>query len=240
MAGLVPAIHEAGPQLQQYVRLLFCCTSSWMRGSSPRMTLPVGRTQFVFTFQTAQPTLRRPVSLRRRVRRRLGEDPLRPEKEPRARGTPGAQLDPRASTPRDIEACRSPCARLSLWFERRRSMPQVRQTQGVPRAVFNRLAPHPPRWSAPPREGETCCVTLHRLWAQALGGAPVTGAMSTYRPSRAPGMRIGPPEEARLGPPGPGAASPTPRVMTPATAPRPASGDADQTPLGNGGGMHCE
>ena len=32
--------------------------------------------------------------------------------------------DPRASTPRDIEACRSPL------------MPQVRQTQGVPRAVF--------------------------------------------------------------------------------------------------------
>jgi len=31
--------------------------------------------------------------------------------------------------------------------------PQVRQTQGVPRAVFNRSAPHRPRWtflSGPP------------------------------------------------------------------------------------------
>src|SRR4029079_17327991 len=27
------------------------------------------------------------------------------------------------------------------------------------RARCFRLAPHPPRWSAPPREGETCCVT---------------------------------------------------------------------------------
>jgi len=54
------------------------------------------------------------------------------------------------------------------------------------RARCFRLAPHPPRWSAPPREGETCCVTLHRLWTQALGGTPVTGALSAYRPSRPP------------------------------------------------------
>jgi hypothetical protein len=31
-----------------------------------------------------------------------------PEKKPRARGTPRGPMDPRASTPRDIEACRSP------------------------------------------------------------------------------------------------------------------------------------
>ena len=110
-----------------------------------------------------KPKLRRPVSLRRRGRRRLWEDPQRPEEEPRARGTPGVQKDPRASTPRDIEACRSPCASpFALVRAKRQSVPQVRQTQGVPRAVFNRLAPHPPRWSFLPCEGETCCMTSHR------------------------------------------------------------------------------
>jgi hypothetical protein len=79
--------------------------------------------------------------------------------QPRARGTPGVQLDPRASTPRDIEACRSPvCSPCALVRAKRQSVPQVRQTQGVPRACL-RLAPHPPRWSDLPREGETCCVT---------------------------------------------------------------------------------
>jgi hypothetical protein len=91
----------------------------------------------------------RPVSLRRRVRRRLWGDPLRPEKEPRARGTPGVQLDPRASTPRDIEACRSPvCLPACSGSSKGQGVPQVRQTLGVPRAVFNRLAPRPPRWSS--------------------------------------------------------------------------------------------
>jgi hypothetical protein len=56
-------------------------------------------------------------------------------REPRARGTPGVPMDPRASTPRDIEACRVFCARLRS-VELRRGKPQVRQTQGVPRAVF--------------------------------------------------------------------------------------------------------
>src|SRR5262249_8200559 len=41
--------------------------------------------------------------------------------QPRARGTPGVQVDPRASTPRDIEARRSPALHLLLWFERGRS-----------------------------------------------------------------------------------------------------------------------
>lgn len=145
-------------------------------------------------------------------------------------------MDPRASTPRDIEACRSPYvpAARSASSETA-SVPQVRQTQGVPRAVFNRLAPHPPRWS-PSREGETCCVTLHRFWAQALGGAPVTGASSAYRPSRAPGVRTARRKQRGLGR---RAFAPHLRceVILPATAPRPASGDADQTPLRHRGGI---
>ena len=150
-------------------------------------------TQFRFTFQTARlrrrlrrAKLRRPVSLRRRVRRRVREDPHRPEEEPRARGTPGVQLDPRASTPRDIEACRSPVCSPSALV---RAIGKACRKSAKPkasRARCFRLAPHPPRWSAPPREGETYCVTLHRLWAQALGGTPVTGALSAYRPSRPP------------------------------------------------------
>jgi hypothetical protein len=36
IAGLDPAIHEAAPPERQYG--FACCSSSWMRGSSPRMT----------------------------------------------------------------------------------------------------------------------------------------------------------------------------------------------------------
>jgi len=46
------------------------------------------------------------------------------EKEPRVRGTLRVQTDPRASTPRDVEACRVPNCRKSA------------QSQSVPRAVF--------------------------------------------------------------------------------------------------------
>ena len=59
------------------------------------------------------------------MRPRVGRSPNRsPGKKPRARGTPRVLMDPRASTPRDIEACRSPNFRKSA------------KTQGVPRAVF--------------------------------------------------------------------------------------------------------
>ena len=39
--------------------------------------------------------------------------PPAPQRKPRARGTPGVPMDPRASTPRDIEACRSPLSAAS-------------------------------------------------------------------------------------------------------------------------------
>jgi hypothetical protein len=53
----------------------------------------------------------------------------------RARGTPRVPEDPRASTPRDIEACRSPVTRLRPCGLRRASRKSAK-SQGVPRAVF--------------------------------------------------------------------------------------------------------
>ena len=46
IAGLDPAIHDEVQRRQPYVRSLTCGTSSWMRGSSPRMTVerPIGPT----------------------------------------------------------------------------------------------------------------------------------------------------------------------------------------------------
>ena len=52
----------------------------------------------------------------------------------------------RLATSRPVEVlCASPAA---LVRAKRQGVPQVRQTLGVPRAVFNRLAPRPPRWSS--------------------------------------------------------------------------------------------
>ncbi len=57
------------------------------------------------------------------------------KKEPRARGTPGVSIDPRASTPRDIEACRVVCSAASP--------PNPKAS----RARRLRFAPHRPRWT---------------------------------------------------------------------------------------------
>ena len=123
----------AGPGIQMHA-----LSSFWIPGSlaprNDRKTIHiVKQPAFVEGFRLRADALRRTknppklASERRRVRRAsqrsaalflcgagyavvFGEDPHRPEEEPRARGTPGAQKDPRASTPRDIEACRSPCA----------------------------------------------------------------------------------------------------------------------------------
>jgi len=72
-----------------------------------------------------------------------------PGEEPRARGTPGVHIGPAgldASRHRGLS--KSLCLAFRSGSSDRQSVPQVRQTQGVPRAVFNRLAPHRPRWSA--------------------------------------------------------------------------------------------
>src|SRR6185436_14653135 len=135
----------------------------------------------------------------------------------------GVQKDPRASTPRDIEACRSVCSC------RKSTKPKAS------RARCFRLAPHPPRWSAPPREGETCCVTTPPSLGPSIRRHSCD--RSTVRLSAVTGPRRAD-RHARRGAAwtaGPRTASPM-QGHVPATAPRPASGDADQTPLGNGAG----
>jgi hypothetical protein len=57
------------------------------------------------------------------------------------------QKDPRASTPRDIEACRSPVPRLALWFERSAKRAASPPNPGRPARGVYRFAPHRPRWS---------------------------------------------------------------------------------------------
>ena len=139
----------------------------------------------------------------------------RPERTEVARDAKGPS-DPRTSTPRDIEACRSPI------------VPQVRRRNGVPRAVFEgllRIAPG----------GQTFYPPLEGFF----------GAGGTYSPfgkSRPCGRRIA--QVAACRATGTSAAwtaggllAPHLRRPTLATAPRPASGDADQTPLGHEGGM---
>ncbi len=115
-----------------------------------------------------------------------------------------------------------------------RSRRKSARSQGVPRAVFIRLAPHPPRWSSvrsgqalthpdtPPNEA----LALGRRTSDKRTGLPAVRGLGVRR-----ARRVG----TRLGPPGPSSASPL-QEKFPATAPRPASGDADQTPLGNGAG----
>ena len=60
-------------------------------------------------------------------------------KEPRARGTPRVLTDPRASTPRDIEACRSPFCPPSLLTSFGAASRKSAKSDGVPRAVFEGL-----------------------------------------------------------------------------------------------------
>jgi hypothetical protein len=89
----------------------------------------------------AQGTTLRPYSLRPRVSRIPFRFHAAAKQNARARGTPKVPKDTRTSTPRDIEACRSLI------------VPQVRQTQGVPRAVFLgllRIAPGGLTFQAPP------------------------------------------------------------------------------------------
>ena len=80
----------------------------------------------------------------------------------------------RLATSRLVEVlCASPAA---LVRAKRQSVPQVRQTQGVPRAVFNRLAPHRPRWSHFSRVMPVgAAPRLPTDEAMALGRRPLTG-----------------------------------------------------------------
>jgi len=207
-----------------------------MPGSSPGMT-PRMLLAFCFTdaivkqpafaaLRRGKPTLRRPYSLRRRVRRSPTAASKRTERARDAKGPGRTQVyasrrkqkcsDPRTSTPRDIEACRSPI------------VPQVRRRNGVPRAVFEgllRIAPG----------GQTFYPPLEGL----LGAG---GTYSPFGKSRPCGRRIAQVAACRatgtkrLGPPGgcwrrisdapPWPPLPAPRLET-----------LDQTALGHEGRM---
>jgi len=116
--------------------------------------------------------------------------------QPRARGTPGVQKDPRASTPRDIEACRSVCSC------RKSAKPKAS------RARCFRLAPHPPRWSAPPRESETCCVTTPPSLGPGIRRHSCDGSTVRLPAVTAPGVRIGHARRGAAWTAGPRTASP--------------------------------
>ncbi len=153
-----------------------------------------------------KPTLRRPVSLRRRVRRRLWGRSASP-----GRRTEGARDARGPKGPAGLDASRhrglskSLCLAFRSGSSDRQSVPQVRQTQGVPRAVFNRLAPHRPRWSHFSRVMPVgAAPRLPTDEAMALGQRPLTGLFApAYRPSRASGAqtrRAGPDAAWTAGP----------------------------------------
>jgi len=104
--------------------------------------------------------------------------------------------------------------------------PQVRQTQGVPRAVFIDLFRSAP--GGLPVSGALAFLAIggppiHRCGPK-RGGQAVT-ARHSPPPRGSSDARIGAPGRKRLRPPGRVSASPLPR-HSPATAPHPASGDA--------------
>ena len=152
----------------------------------------------------------------------VAENPIRPPSKiaPRARGTPSGLPDPRASTPRDIEACRSV------------SVPQVRQSIGVPRAVFIGLLRSfpggrtvsgtlPLRVRVPIHRYEPARL-LHDCPGRVAGGE-WAGPGDARQAHRDAAVWTAGRENMR-------------RISDAPTAPRPASGDADQTPLGFGAG----
>jgi hypothetical protein len=164
-----------------------------------------------------------------------------PPPQPRARGTPGSGRtqvyavrkhecsDPRASFASRQRGMPKPnCACRWLFAKLGQGTPQVRRFPGRPARGVYRLAPQRApevgrftrRKTRPSDEDQT------RL--RASDRRPPGSSGSSAPTSQARGA-------LRLGPPGPSSASPL-QGKLPATAPRPASGDADQTPLGNGAG----
>ena len=122
------------------------------------------------------------------------------------RGRAGRQGSKRTHGPRRLATSRLVevlCARLPLWFERSAKRAASPPNPGRPARGVYRLAPHPPRWSAPPREGETCCVTTPPSLGPGIRRHSCDGSTVRLPAVTAPGVRIGTPEEARLGPPGP-------------------------------------
>ena len=194
----------------------WCHRRVWLKCSKPvarqSQVLPVraSRRFKKARKKSGKPKRHRPYSL---LRPRAGPSFLflaaRPQ--PRARGTPGVQKDPRASTPRDIEACRSVC-----WC-RKSAKPKAS------RARCLRLAPHRPpvvgRSSRSPEEPVRDSPPLkpghsaggHADWTTGLPAVRGLGVRDRHagimrgldRRGQAPHLR---------------------RLPFPATAPRPASG----------------
>src|SRR5665647_2491329 len=130
-------------------------------------------------------------------------------------------MDPRTSTPRDIEACRSPV------------VPQVRRFAGVPRAVFEVCSASPPvdfPFQAPRlTEGRLSTANGPKRCPAHLTVPAAAVSEAQRRAERHAGTkRLGPPagtwrriSDAPNRPP-----LPAPRLET-----------RDQTPLGHEGGM---
>ncbi len=150
------------------------------------------------------------------------------EKEPRARGTPlGPNGPARLGASRHRGALNGPACS-------HRRAPQVRQSQGVPRAVFGRFAPHGPRWTYLSGNLPYGSLPIHRCRAQTDADLPATGCR--LRPSPGPrGARLARRDTCGLDRRAVRIASPM-HSHSPATAPRPVSEDAEQTPLGNEAG----
>jgi len=144
-----------------------------------------------------------------------------------ARDAKGPEKTHGPRLPRGNEACRSrmclPLASPTAGHGRKSA-----RSQGVPRAVSIGLLRQGPR-----KSDDSCVRAVFRRGPDQQQAAPLTGVP----PGRqGPLRRASAPGPWRLGPPGRCSASPLHRKL-PATAPRPASGDADQTPLGSEGGM---
>jgi hypothetical protein len=133
-----------------------------------------------------QPTLRHPYSLVGAGSAAFPFFRSAAPKEPRARGSQGSKRTQRASTPRDIEACRSPLFRKSA------------QSQGVPRAVFLRLAPR----RSPVVERLGALQLLSTVEDQAICGRFSSDENPGHTGRQGPRRNADAPGTSRLGPPG--------------------------------------
>jgi hypothetical protein len=109
--------------------------------------------------QSRKPKHHRPYSL---SRPRAGPSSLLSCRQPPTEGARDGQGSNWTRGPRRLATSRLVevlCARLAPWFERKGKACRKSAKPKASRARCLRLAPHPPRWSDLPREGETCCVT---------------------------------------------------------------------------------
>ena len=162
---------------------------------------------------------------RRGVRRRL---PPAARSRNRTEGARDAKGPKRTRRPRCLAASRRPPSRRHAREVKSASPPFPRRPA---RGVY-RLAPHGPRWtdlSGDPPLLSNWKAAYPPLSGPGRAGKPVTGRRCRHHGAQ--WRAAGAPGHMRLGPPGPRIASPM-QGHSPATAPRPVSEDAVQTPLG--------